>query len=171
MRFLFEDGTLTIMRDRENWGDEDELQATVSITMPPPETLVVAGSGEIHSDALAREANISIAGSGRVFTPKIEVERLDVSLAGSGRYNAGGRAERLELNIAGSGNAKMGKLKVDRAKIKIAGSGNATFASDGKVDARLMGSGNVTVRGNPRCSLKSFGSGTLNCEPEREPAD
>jgi hypothetical protein len=168
MRFLFEDGTLTIMRDRENWGDEDEARATVSITMPPPEKLVVAGSGEIHSDTLARDANISIAGSGRVSTPAIEVDRLDVNLAGSGRYSAGGRAERLELNVAGSGNAKMGKLKVERAKVKIAGSGNASFASDGKVDARIMGSGNITVRGNPRCSLKSFGSGTLNCEPADE---
>ena len=62
----------------------------------------------------------------------------------------------------------MGKLKVERAKVKIAGSGNASFASDGKVDARIMGSGNITVRGNPRCSLKSFGSGTLNCEPADE---
>jgi hypothetical protein len=165
MRFLFEDGTLTIMRDRENWGDEDDMQATVSITMPPPEKLVVAGSGEINSGTLASEANISIAGSGRISTPSIDVDRLDVNLAGSGQYRAEGRAERLDLNVAGSGNAKMAKLKVERAKLKIAGSGNAIFASDGKVDARIMGSGNVTVRGNAKCSLKSFGSGALNCEP------
>ena len=168
MRFLYEDGTLSIMREgrnwKENWNDSDD-RATVSITMRAPEKLVIAGSGKIHSDTLANEAEIVIAGSGKISTPSIEVERLDVNLAGSGRYKAGGTAERLELSVAGSGNARLDDLKVERAKVKIAGSGNATFSSDGKVDARIMGSGNVTVRGNPKCSLKSFGSGTLNCEP------
>jgi len=165
MRFLLDDGMLYVMRDRENWGDKDDKLATVSVTMPPPEKLVIAGSGEIHSDALADRAEIVVAGSGRIYTREIAVDSLDVNLAGSGHYRAGGTAERLDLNVAGSGNAKMGGLQVARAKIKIAGSGNAKFASNGHVDARIMGSGNVTVRGSAKCSLKSFGSGTLNCEP------
>jgi hypothetical protein len=165
MRFLLDDGTISVMRDRETWCDKDDKLATVSITMPPPEKLVMAGSGEIHSDTLADSVEIVIAGSGRISTPEVDVASLDVNLAGSGHYRASGRADRLDLNVAGSGNAKMENLKVDRAKVKIAGSGNATFSSDGKVDVRIMGSGNVTVRGNPKCTLKSFGSGTLNCEP------
>ena len=168
MRFLLDDGTLSIMREgrnwKENWNDSDD-RATVSITMPAPEKLVLAGSGEIHSDTLSAKAAIVIAGSGKVATPSVEVERLDVNIAGSGRYKADGSTAKLDLNVAGSGNARLDNLNAERVRVKIAGSGNATFSSDGKVDARIMGSGNVTVRGNPKCTLKSFGSGTLNCEP------
>ena len=38
-------------------------------------------------------------------------------------------------------------LFLDRADINIMGSGDAAFASDGKVEAKIMGSGNVTVTG------------------------
>ena len=165
MRFLLGDGTLSIMRDHDSWSDKDGKVATVSITMPPPDKLVLAGSGEIRRDALARSAEIVIAGSGKVSTPAVEAEALDVNLAGSGNYSAGGSAGRLELNVAGSGNAKLAGLKIERAKVKIAGSGNAAFASVGFVVVWFLGLGNVTVIGNAKCTLKSFGSGTLNCEP------
>lgn len=168
MRFRLHDGTLSIMRNRENWGDHDG-KATVSITMPAPEKLVLAGSGEIHSETLAASAEIVVAGSGKVMTPSIAVDSLDVNLAGSGNYTAGGSARRLDLNVAGSGNALMDGLKVEQAKVTIAGSGNARFASDGTVDARIMGSGDVAVRGSAKCTLKSFGSGTLRCEPGASP--
>ena len=164
MRFLLEDGTLSILRDHANWGAGDGKVATVSITMPPPRKLVLAGSGEIHSDTLASDAEIVFAGSGKVFTPAVKVASLDVNLAGSGSYRASGNAERLELSIAGSGDANMEDLNVERAKIKLAGAGDAVLASDGAVDVRIMGSGNVTVRGSARCTLKSFGSGAVNCE-------
>ena len=155
MRFLLDEGTLSIMRESRNFGEnwhDNRDRATVSITMPAPEKLLLAGSGKIHSTALADRAEIVVAGSGRISTPGIDVDRLDV-------------------NLAGSGNARLDNLDVGRARIKLAGSGNATLSSDGKVDVRIMGSGNVTVRGNPRCTLKSFGSGTLYCEPRGATVD
>ena len=174
MRFLLDEGTLSIMRESRNFGEnwhDNRDRATVSITMPAPEKLVLAGSGKIHSTALADRAEIVVAGSGRISTPGIDVDRLDVNLAGSGNYKANGSATRLDVNLAGSGNARLDNLDVGRARIKLAGSGNATLSSDGKVDVRIMGSGNVTVRGNPRCTLKSFGSGTLYCEPRGATVD
>ena len=47
-------------------------------------------------------------------------------------------------------------------------SGNATFASDGDVNANIMGSGNVTVKGRARCKVKTMGSGSLVCEDGAE---
>jgi hypothetical protein len=60
----------------------------------------------------------------------------------------------------------MAALKAAKASINVAGSGNATFASDGDVDANIMGSGNVTVKGRARCRVKTMGSGSLVCEDE-----
>ena len=164
MRFLLEDGTLSIMRCDHSSVNSPSDQATISIIMPPPRKLVIAGAGEIHSDTLADGAEIVIAGAGSVFTPDVETASLDVKLAGSGRYRASGKVERLDLTIAGSGRVKMGKLKAARAKVKLVGAGSAVFASDGKVDASILGSGSVVVRGGATCTVKGFGSGTLTCE-------
>ena len=170
MRFIVDGGTLSVLRDRsEDWGDGG--RATVTVTMPAPRRLVLAGSGKLYSAALASEAEIAIAGSGKLETHGIDVEVLEVSIAGSGSYRASGRAGTLDLNIAGSGDAKLKHLHVDRANVSIAGSGDASFASDGKVDACLMGSGNVTVRGAATCKVKGFGSGSLTCKRSAEVGD
>lgn len=164
MRFILEDGTLSVLRDRESWGDGESGIATVTITMPALRHIVMAGSGQVHADTMAKNAEVAIAGSGSVETSGLDVDSLEVSVAGSGSYRASGRASTLDLNIAGSGSAKLKGLKTDSADISIAGSGDADFASDGNVKANIMGSGNVTVRGSATCKVKSFGSGTLTCE-------
>lgn len=162
MRFALKDGRLSVMRAGDSRGGTG--LATVTVTMPAPRRLVLAGSGLLHSEALARHAEVTIAGSGRVETPDIAVDLLEVEIAGSGSYRGSGTAESLDLSIAGSGDAEMKALDVTRAEISIAGSGNAGFSSDGEVKARIMGSGNVTVWGGASCSVSSFGSGTLTCK-------
>ena len=162
MRFALEDGALFIMRD--STGDTND-RATITLTMPAPDRLTIVGSGQITATALADEAEVSIAGSGRIQARSVAVQQLELSIAGSGQFVADGTATRLELTVAGSGNAQMANLLVDSAKVIIAGSGNVLFASDGKVKAQLMGSGVVTVRGAALCKVKSMGSGYLVCEP------
>jgi Putative auto-transporter adhesin, head GIN domain len=162
VRFALEDGALFIMRDAD--GDESG-SATVTITMPAPNKLTIAGSGQITAVALADEAEVVIAGSGRIVARAIDVQQLDLSIAGSGQFEAAGTADRLNLSVAGSGNADMAELLVETGKVSIAGSGHVVFASDGKVKAHLMGSGIVTVRGAARCKVQSVGSGCLVCEP------
>lgn len=162
LRFALGDGTLGILRDRD--GAAPSGTATVHVTMPAPGKLVLAGSGRMRAAAVAPQAEVSIAGSGTLETPAIEARRLEVGLAGSGTYIASGTTDDLELSIAGSGSGNLAGLKAARAEINVAGSGDATFASDGAVDARIMGSGTVTVRGSARCTVKSMGSGKLVCE-------
>lgn len=179
MRFVLEDGVLFVMRDCSPATDDapdgddeagDAGFATVSITMPAPEKLTIAGSGKITTATLAAQAAVVIAGSGRIEATALVSERLEVTIAGSGCFSAGGTAQRLEVSVAGSGTADMAALSTERAEIDIAGSGNVTFASDGKVKANIMGSGVVTVRGSARCKVHSMGSGSLVCERGEEKA-
>lgn len=165
VRFALEDGALFIMQDGgiENSGETG--RATVTVTMPTPDKLTIAGSGQITAKALAEKAEIVIAGSGRVIAPALAVQQLDLSIAGSGQFEADGTAALLDLTVAGSGNASMADLLVNTAKVSIAGSGNVVFACDGAVKAHLMGSGMVTVRGAARCKVQLVGSGCLVCEP------
>jgi len=163
LRFLVENGSLLVTRDREGW--RGGPSAIVSITMPAPRKLELLGSGAIHADALAREAKIAIMGSGKVEAHDLDIDVLKLNFAGSGTCKASGLAKELDIAVAGSGSARLGKLKAGDVSVSITGSGDAIFACDGDVDAKIMGSGQVTVRGSARCRVKSFGSGTLVCEP------
>jgi hypothetical protein len=163
MRFTLEDGALSVMREDGNWIGGDGT-ATVSITMPAPERLTLAGSGNMTSEGLGGKAEVTIAGSGKLETPSVEAKSLEVTIAGSGSYLAAGRTASLELSVLGSGSAEMDGLTASTAEVNIAGSGDASFASNGEVEANIMGSGDVTVRGSARCTINSMGSGNLTCE-------
>lgn len=163
LRFTLDESTLGIMRKQGNW--DDKGKATVRVTMPALEKLVVAGSGTVEAPRLTGSPEVTIAGSGKARTAAVEADKLEVTIAGSGSYEGAGTAKSLELTIAGSGSANMAGLKADRAEITIAGSGNADFASDGTVEAKVMGSGDVHVTGSAKCTINSMGSGTLRCSP------
>lgn len=162
MRFHLTGGTLAVTRSRQAPKGET---AVIRITMPPPETLVLTGSGRIETDGLAERAEVTIAGSGKVRSRKIEAESLKVNVVGSGRYKASGKVTALRLNLAGSGETALAKLAVDNARVNIAGSGKGAFRSDGSVRADIVGSGEVRVVGRAQCAVKAVGSGKLVCEP------
>lgn len=163
MRFTLKDGALGVLRKDKTFSGDDKI-AIVTVTMPAPKELVMAGSGKITADAIAKSAKVTIAGSGLIETPAVEGDALDLTIAGSGAYRAAGNVRRLDLTIAGSGSAALDALKAETVKVTIAGSGNAAFASDGDVDATIMGSGDVTVKGRARCKVSAMGSGKLICE-------
>ncbi len=166
LRFTLKDGTLGVLREGRNADSErTDGKAIVNVTMPAPKTLTMAGSGKINAAALARDAKVTIAGSGDIETPNVAGDKLDLTIAGSGSYRGAGNVTALDVSIVGSGSAAMDALKTDKADLTIAGSGNSTFASDGEVKAKIMGSGSVTVRGRARCTVESMGSGKLICEP------
>ena len=170
LRFVFEDGSLGIMRENNSWSGS---AATITVTMPPPEDITVAGSGTVIAPGMARDAEISIAGSGTLRVERIAADSLDLTIAGSGDVEiASGTVRELEISVMGSGDADLLGVKADSADVTIAGSGDAAFASDGDVDVSIMGSGDVTVRGNANCTVETHGSGTVTCErtPEAETA-
>lgn len=163
MRFTLKDGTLGVLRKEGSWSSKGT--AIVNVTMPAPESLVAAGSGSIRAESLGSKAEVTIAGSGDVETMNVVADALEVTIAGSGSYRAAGTAGKLDMTIAGSGEAAMDALKAGNASVTITGSGRSAFASDGKVDARIMGSGVIRVQGRATCEVKATGSGRLVCEP------
>jgi hypothetical protein len=162
LRFSLKDGTLGIMRDNESW--KNAGNATVRVTMPSPNSLILLASGTIEAASLSGAASVQILGSGKVSTASVNADSLDLNILGSGSYEAAGVTKGIDLTVAGSGSANMAGLKADGADISIMGSGNAEFASDGAVTAEIMGAGNVTVIGNATCTVNSMGSGTVTCK-------
>lgn len=165
LRFSIDDGTLAITRKKDSW--KDKGTATVTVTLPELNEVVLAGSGDIEIEKMSRRAEVTIAGSGTAKVAELTAENFDMTIAGAGDFEAAGSVDRLDMTIAGSGRAKMAGLKVERADISVAGSGDAEFSSDGKVEASIVGSGRVTVLGRADCTVSAVGSGKLNCKPAR----
>lgn len=163
LRFNLEDGTLGIMREKGSWSDKGT--ATVRVTMPLPEEIVIAGSGTATVPGMAKQAEVTIGGSGSVDLGTLESDSLEITIGGSGNIKAKGKVTQLEMTIGGSGRAEMAGLKVDKAEINVGGSGDAQFASDGEVEANIAGSGDIVVTGSAKCTIQAFGSGTLTCKP------
>jgi hypothetical protein len=169
MRFVLKDGSLGILRQNGTWGDNQT--ATVIVTMPAPAKLNVAGSGRMTAASVSDQPEINVAGSGTLELASVNAKKLGINIAGSGSLKAAGATDKLELNLMGSGSADLSALKVGSAEVNVAGSGDATFASDGDVNANIMGSGDVTVKGRARCKVHTIGSGSLVCESGSEEAD
>jgi hypothetical protein len=162
LRFVRDERTIGITRE-DGWSGEST--ATIRITMPPPEELVIAGSGTIQAQSLANQTEISIGGAGTVEFAQVAIESLAINIGGSGTIKGAGTTKQLEVNIGGNGDVELAGLKADNAEVSIGGSGDVAFASDGEVEANIAGSGDVQVAGNAKCTINAFGSGTLTCTP------
>ncbi len=162
LRFERDGNALTVSREDSDWSTKGRV--TVRIAMPAPDSITIAGSGNVEASALGANPELIIAGSGTLTASNIAAERLEVNIAGSGSIEGSGSAKRLEINVAGSGSAKLGDLQADDGEVNIMGSGDTRFASDGTVEANIMGSGDVRVYGRAKCKVNSMGSGSLTCE-------
>lgn len=162
LRFVRDDKLIGITREN---GWDGSSTATIRITMPPPEDVVIAGSGSVKAQSLASTAAVNIGGAGSVEFATIAAETFEVNIGGSGRIKGAGTARRLEINIGGAGNVDLAALKADTAEVSIGGSGDVAFASDGSVEANIAGAGDVKVTGSAKCTVNAFGSGTLTCNP------
>ena len=163
LRFSIDGGTLAITREKNSW--KDKGTATVTVTIPELNEVVLAGSGDMEIEKMSSRAEVTIAGSGTAKVAELTAENFDMTIAGAGDFEAAGAVDRMDMTIAGSGRARMAGLKVERADISVAGSGDAEFSSDGKVEASIVGSGRVTVIGRADCTVSAVGSGKLNCKP------
>jgi hypothetical protein len=149
---------------KDNWHFNSNEKVTVYITMPVLKSLGVSGSGRAEiKDALKTEdLNLSVSGSGKLYTSDISVDEINCSISGSGDILVGnGTALKSDIAISGSGNYTGESLKIKSAEISISGSGNCTCNVTERLEARVSGSGNVNYLGNPKIDARVSGSGKV----------
>jgi hypothetical protein len=156
-------GKLVIKKD--NWHFNMNEKITAYVTMPEIDGLGVSGSGkaEIRDAVKGGDLNLSVSGSGKLFSSQLTVSKLNCSISGSGDINIGtsGNAENAEISVSGSGNYMGEALKIGTADIHISGSGNCTCNVTESLKASVSGSGDVTYEGNPRVDAHVSGSGKV----------
>jgi hypothetical protein len=156
-------GRLVIKKD--NWRFNFNDKVTVYITMPELKGLGVSGSGkaEIKDAVKTEELDLSVSGSGKIFTGDLIVSKLDCGISGSGDIvpGANGNATRADISISGSGSYEGESFKIGTAEIHISGSGNCSCYVSENLRASVSGSGDVTYGGNPRVDAHVSGSGKV----------
>jgi carbon monoxide dehydrogenase subunit G len=161
LRFRIDGDMLKI--GRESGWDSARGTAIVRVTMPAPEKVSLAGSGDLQAETLASSADVDLAGSGAMDIGTVASDDLEIDIAGAGKLTGKGTAKTLEISIAGSGDVDFADLKADDVEISIAGSGDINLASDGSVNASIAGSGDVVVTGKATCTSSAAGSGNVTC--------
>ncbi len=157
-------GRLIIRRDNWRFSTNDE-RVTINITMPEIEGLSVSGSGkaEIVDFVKSDDLNLSVSGSGKLLTRKIEIDDLNCGISGSGDIilSESGTVDRATISISGSGGFQGEPVEIDHLKVSVSGSGNCYCKVGDSLDASISGSGNVTYLGNPRLNARVSGSGRV----------
>lgn len=156
-------GKLVIKKD--NWRFNLDEKVTVYISMPELKGLGVSGSGkaEVKDPLKTDDLNLSVSGSGKVYTTDMSVSSLNCSISGSGDIILGGNGNsgKADISISGSGSFMGDPVKIASADIHISGSGNCSCNVTDNLRASVSGSGNVTYQGNPRVDAHVSGSGKV----------
>jgi hypothetical protein len=156
-------GKLIIKKERESWISGWNDKISVYITLPELKGLGVSGSGKAEvKDALkTTDLNLTVSGSGKIYTTDLVVSSLDCGISGSGDIVIGGNgsAKKSDLSISGSGSFSGESLKTESAEVHISGSGNCNCNVTETLQASISGSGNVTYLGNPKIDARVSGSG------------
>jgi len=146
----------------ENWRFHFKNKVNVYVTMPELTGLGVSGSGraEIQSAVKTEDFDLSVSGSGNIYTADLDVENLECHISGSGNIKlGGGNAVDTEISISGSGSFYGEMTKCETMEVHVSGSGNCTCQVTGSLEASVSGSGNVTYTGNPKIDARVSGSG------------
>ena len=156
-------GRLVIKKD--SWRQNFNEKVTVNITMPAIEALGVSGSGraEITNAVMGDNLNLSVSGSGKLYTADLNVNDMKCSISGSGDIILGGNSSvnNGDISISGSGNYTGESTSIKSLGISISGSGSCTCNVTESLKASVSGSGNVTYMGNPKVDVRVSGSGKV----------
>jgi Putative auto-transporter adhesin, head GIN domain len=150
---------------KENWRLNMNEKVTVYITMPELTGLGVSGSGkaEIKDAVKTEDLNLSVSGSGKIFTSDVIAANLNCGISGSGDVSLGGNGNitKADISISGSGNFMGEATRIGSMDISISGSGGCSCNVTESLIAAVSGSGSVTYLGNPKVDARVSGSGRV----------
>lgn len=135
---------------------------TFFVTLPTLKHIKVSASGEVESDNLFIQDDVSIhiSGSGEV-DMALDADDVDVRISGSGKVKLEGVADELDVSISGSGDVRAFHMPVRVCDANISGSGDAEVLVDDLLEVSISGSGDVYFKGNPLLDISISGSGDV----------
>jgi hypothetical protein len=156
-----------------NWGDGDNDQVKVYITVKDIEGLSVSGSGDLIGETkiVAGDLDLNVSGSGSL---KIEIEAsgdVEGNVSGSGDLMLKGKCKSFESNVSGSGKVVLATAITETADFGVSGSGKIEASgSASNVKATISGSGKVLAANleTNKCEVRISGSGDVEINVKNE---
>ena len=138
---------------------------TYNVTVKSLKNITLAGSGNMYSDPLETdEMKILLAGSGDIEVKGLSGKDLSINLAGSGNITINQVALiTVDASINGSGDIRLDG-KADKQTISVSGSGKY-FAGDletASADISISGSGGATLWAKEALDILVNGSGNVS---------
>lgn len=125
------------------------------------EGLTISGSGKIESGRLeTSRLDVNISGSGSIKIADLSASEVNTDISGSGETDLAGNVTTQDTTISGSGKFLGGDLCSEAVSVSVSGSGSATVCATVRLNADVSGSGSVNYYGQP--SLNTSGSGSEN---------
>ncbi len=156
-----------------SWGDKDDDEVNVYITVKDIEALSVSGSGDLIGETkiTSGDLDLNVSGSG---TLKIEADAsgdLEADVSGSGNIDLKGTCKRFNSDVSGSGKVMMSINISDNADFGVSGSGKIMASGSAqKVKASISGSGKVLASNlvTNSCEVRISGSGDVEINVKTE---
>ena len=144
-------GVLTIDSDPSKQLRDFDL--TVNLTMTDPESITLAGVGNIRTTNMAwvlrdRPLDVSLTGVGFIDL-SISASDLTAVLSGVGRIRLAGFVPNFHATLSGAGSLNTNFLEADTAVVTLSGTGRADVRVRDVLTAVISGSGSIYYRGNP----------------------
>lgn len=127
------------------------------------QTVDLTGGVIFETKELIKQSNIKLAisGDGQIKIPKLECDKLKVSLLGGGDVYIGGQAKDVSYSVVGSGEVRADNLVAQNASAKLIGNGNIGCHVKAVLKATITGVGNIYYKGKPEVKSTIIGTGNL----------
>ncbi len=134
----------------------------INVTVKALKTVVVNGTGDIHTtnQLKADELSISSNGSGDIHI-ETESKKINAEVNGTGNIYLHGKTELLEASVSGIGDLKASKLDANKVVVSVSGVGSAKVNAKQSLDAKVSGVGDVVYTDEPaekKVELNGVGS-------------
>lgn len=135
---------------------------TYHIGLETLKRLAVAGSSNVHADALTADAlTLAVSGRGNVHIDELSASELQVRIAGRGEMHVRGKVTEARIDIAGSGEVELPDLQLSKATVRISGHGEAELRVSDELDVSISGYGRVRYHGDPHIRQSIAGAGNV----------
>lgn len=156
-----------------NWGDSDNDQVKVYITVKDIDGLSVSGSGDLIGETkiVTGDLDLNVSGSGSL---KVEIEAsgaVEGDVSGSGNLIMKGKCRSFDSDVSGSGKVILTTAITETADFGVSGSGKIEASgSAGTVKASISGSGKVLAANleTNKCDVRISGSGDVEINVKNE---
>ena len=168
-----------------SWGNNDDDQVNVYITVKDIEGLSVSGSGDLigQGKITSSDLDLNVSGSGSLQLEAAVNGDVEANVSGSGEIVLKASCKNYESDVSGSGRIELDVVISDKADFGVSGSGKiqasgtaneikTSISGSGKVlaanlevnkcDVRISGSGDVEINVKSELDANISGSGSVS---------